>query len=448
VSRRLLVLSFHAPPENAVGGLRWAGLSRHLAQHGWEVRMITASAGAEHVRHPQGMTVREVHRKAILADHYEGWRKRGKNHDRSLTDGGRERPSRGGGSGPGVDRAPERRRRGSIRTALADLLTFPDGGRGWLLLGARATRQAILEWMPDLVVSTGPPHSVHLAADAALRGTGIPWVVDLRDPWATPLHRHSPRGWSLAMLRRLEARVFSRASLLITTTLELRDELRARFPGVLLAWLPNGVDTRELPPRPAELGAGLSLCHLGTVYFQRDPTPVVQAFARFLAANPAAASQGSTLRFVGSVEPAFRRSLERTAAELGIGAHVEVKGAMPREKALDIMARSGMALVLAQGQGPMVPAKLYEAVGMGMPTLVIAELDSATAREANRLSAAAHEPEDISGMAATMEAVWTGDARTDATLPELVDHARLALDLEELLDSVLRQTPSSLLTSA
>src|SRR4051812_43133566 len=44
-TRRLLIISYHFPPDGAVGGQRWAGLSKYLVRLGWEVHVITASAG-------------------------------------------------------------------------------------------------------------------------------------------------------------------------------------------------------------------------------------------------------------------------------------------------------------------------------------------------------------------------------------------------------------------
>ena len=62
---RLLVNTYHFPPDGSVGGLRWSGMSKNLDRRGWEVRVVTASPGAHeepvpgvhvHYRAP-GMTV-------------------------------------------------------------------------------------------------------------------------------------------------------------------------------------------------------------------------------------------------------------------------------------------------------------------------------------------------------------------------------------------------------
>jgi glycosyltransferase involved in cell wall biosynthesis len=435
VKRRLLVLSFHAPPEMAVGGLRWAGLSRHLTERGWEVRMITASPGASGVVHPDGMSVHEIHRQTTLGDRYRRWKRR-----RGRTEGaaGAAHGSTGAGNGrlgPQPVRAESVR---SLRSELAALLSFPDHGRGWVFRAARAARGVIRDWAPDVVVSTGPPHSVHIAARLGLGRSRTPWVVDLRDPWATPNGPFSQTGWSAAVARSIEAAVFRRASTVLTTTPELQEALQRHFPAAALAWLPNGVDLRELPPRAEHRHPGLSICHVGTVYYNRDPAPVLRAFASFLAANPGAAAAGSMLRFVGYVSGDFRETLERTIDELGIARQVEIMGAVTRERALENLAASRVALVLAQGQGLMVPAKLYEALGLGLRTLVITEADSATGREGNRLGASVHGSEDEAGMVATMEEVWSdcGNIRELVTIPSRIDHAHLAEELEGILTSL------------
>src|SRR5256885_5040333 len=61
-------------------------------------------------------------------------------------------------------------------------------------------------------------------------------------------------------------------------------------------------------------------------------------------------------------------------------------------------------LVLAQYQPLCVPAKLYESVALGTPTLVIAEPDSAAAREARRLGAMTVDAAEI-GRASCRERV-------------------------------------------
>src|SRR2546429_6674905 len=41
---RLLVVTYHFPPDGSVGGLRWAGITKYLTRLGWQVAVVTAAA--------------------------------------------------------------------------------------------------------------------------------------------------------------------------------------------------------------------------------------------------------------------------------------------------------------------------------------------------------------------------------------------------------------------
>ena len=94
--------------------------------------------------------------------------------------------------------------------------------------------------------------------------------------------------------------------------------------------------------------------------------------------------------------------------QLGLGDQVRVHGMVSRRTALELLSRAEMALVLAQNQPLCVPAKLYESVALGTPTLVIAEPDSAAAREARRLGAMTVDAGDVTGISALLIEMLSG----------------------------------------
>ena len=48
--RRLLLVSYHFPPDTAVGGLRWQRLSRYIAERGWGLDVIARDLRTMKVR--------------------------------------------------------------------------------------------------------------------------------------------------------------------------------------------------------------------------------------------------------------------------------------------------------------------------------------------------------------------------------------------------------------
>jgi hypothetical protein len=112
---------------------------------------------------------------------------------------------------------------------------------------------------------------------------------------------------------------------------------------------------------------------------------------------------------------------------------VHVLGVLPRDRALDLLSRSHLALVLAQDQPMCVPAKLYECVGLGVPTLVIAERYSAAAREARRIGALTLEGDDRDGLASLIKDMIAGRVPTRIEPRTPISYEDLAYEMDRLL---------------
>ena len=425
---RLLVINYHFPPDGSVGGLRWAALAKYLARDGWDVHVLTGASSAT-ARAP-GVQVHECPRLRTLNDAY---RRFARAHDREAA--GMEQ------TGTQTRDVAAEGPLTFVRRELASLLSFPDESRGWTLragLRARALRRRL---RPDVVVTSGPPHSAHLAGLLAVWGSDVPLVVDLRDPWANqsrawqedPIYgRHVAR----VLVRRQERAVLRRARGVVVNTRPLGAALRARYPGLAIEWISNGADPERLVVPPGEPFPGLSVAHVGTLYGGRDPTPVVQAFARVLQRRPDLVAQGSKLRFAGHIEPRHRRALDAAVGEHGLAPHVEILGPLPPGEALAVLGRSRVALVMAQDQELQVPAKLFEAVALGKRTLAITDRDSATAAEAERLGVPWAEPAAVERIAAALETLGADASPPAAASTGSIGYGVLARQMAAFLHTV------------
>src|SRR5436305_8380951 len=67
--RRLLVISYHFPPDGTIGGQRWSGLSKYLARLGWEVHVVTAASPGKGEL-PAGVHTHFRERRRTLNDFY------------------------------------------------------------------------------------------------------------------------------------------------------------------------------------------------------------------------------------------------------------------------------------------------------------------------------------------------------------------------------------------
>jgi len=261
----------------------------------------------------------------------------------------------------------------------------------------------------------------------------------LRDPWAGPLTKaweSHPRlqTWLFrALFPRLERLAFRAAQGVITSTEHLAEALAVRYPDVAVACVPNGVDAESLPPPAPDPYPGLGITYAGTLYAGRDLGPVVRALRIFLERHPDAARAGSKLRVAGHAEARHAGAFEDAVAASGLGPYVEVLGPLPRAQALNVVSRSRLVVVLAQQQQLQIPGKLYESVAMGLPTLVVAEVDSAAGVEGSRLGATVHDPADVEGIAGVLEQLWRGDARPRSPCPLPITYEGIAPLVDELL---------------
>ena len=83
-----------------------------------------------------------------------------------------------------------------------------------------------------------------------------------------------------------------------------------------------------------------------------------------------------------------------------------------------------------------VPAKLYESVALGIPTLVIAEEMSAAACEARRIGAMTLDGADVGGLRSLFEDMLAGHLPMKIEPKTPIDYAHLAQEW----DGVLRES--------
>lgn len=396
-------------------------MSKYLARAGWEVHVVTTAADSGAVDGIEGVHIHRVAQNPTLNDSIQRITQRWS--DRSEA------------SGSGESRENERAQghphttmtsRGGLRRLVAYGLKHPDYARGWILKAALAARRLITSRRIELVVSSGPPHSAHLACLLATRGTGAEWISDLRDPWAEgfsvrvpPLLRHSSR---------IQARIgLGTADRIWCNSEALADVLRGRYRDTPVEWVANGVDLEELPPVLPATGGALTLVYAGSLYYNRDLGPIIEAMQLYGRGRETADRRDVHLRIAGPMHPYHAAQLHRQieASQLR-PEQVEHLGLLSRESARDLLRRADIGLVLAQNQAVQVPAKLYECVGMGLPTLVLTEAGSPSASEAERIGADWREPEDIRGICEVMADAAHSRSRPSPVNRDAIDYARIA----------------------
>jgi hypothetical protein len=267
-------------------------------------------------------------------------------------------PSPGGGAGaaPVSGRGPARRRAlrrrlGAIRDAV-----LVDRHEPW-------ARRWLAAWAPeaDLGLLVGPPFSFVAAAARRLAGAGVPYVLDLGDPW----HAGGRLVPSALRARRDEQFAWSHAAGGIVTTEEQAQDVRRRFPRVPILVRPNGY--------PEELGAGagtamgakrgpagrLRLAHLGHVYGARVD---IEPFLAGLAAS--GAWDAVELHVFGED---WSGALERLRRHVDVVMHAPA----PWRDVIAVAGEYSAALAIGNHGGVQLPSKVIQYLTLPIPRLAL-----------------------------------------------------------------------------
>lgn len=421
--KRVLLLAFHFPPQRGSSGIqRTLAFVRHLPRLGWEPLVLTADPRAHAERDerldaglPKGLVVRRAF--ALDSARHLAWRGR-----------------------------------------YPSLLAVPDRWITWLAGAVPAGLSLLRRHRPQVIWSTYPIATAHLAALLLQRLSGLPWVADLRDPMIDASHpsgllRRAVVGW-------IEARTVRHCARAVCTTPGAVRSYRARYPDVSserFQLIENGYDEQSFAGAvPAAPAPGLfTLLHSGIVYpSERDPRALFAALAALQASGEIDAG---SFRLVLRA-PVHEAWLARLAGEYGIAALVEIAPALPYRAALAEMLGAGGLLVLqASNCNAQIPAKLYEYLRAGRPLLGLADPDGDTAAALRAAGIDTLAPLDC---AAAIEAALrrflalARAGKAPLAAPETVaahERAARAAQLARLLDEVLaeaapagaRQAPKS-----
>lgn len=252
----------------------------------------------------------------------------------------------------------------------------------WLPRAILACSRIIAQERPDAVLTSGPPHAVHLLGSWLKRRNGLPWVADFRDPW---IAGGRPRR---ALRRRWESycerQIMRHADLVVVNAPRACIALKQAFPNYSdkMICITNGFDAEDFLPtkesaaqsHSADSSRAIRVVHTGDVYFDRDPRPLLDAVQGLSPKNDKARVP-LRLCFIGQTH-----SLDEAVRQRGMEALIEIRAHAAYQQALEEMMRADILLLLdTPGRRTGVPAKLYEYLGARRPILALAEPDGDTA---------------------------------------------------------------------
>jgi glycosyltransferase involved in cell wall biosynthesis len=328
----VLILAYYYPPDIASGAARPYRHTKYLAKLGHDVRVISSRTASSPLDGAPDI-------------------------DRILAEGdGDERT--------GIS--------GFIERCFRKAIFHHDPGVVWVPRVVAHALSLYRKREQPVILSSAPPITTHLAGLILKLWHGWRWIADCRDPLTgNPFRRSSATVKTDPYFERL---MFRYADAVIANTDTVAALWAERYPRwkhkIHVVW--NGFDPENAPAAlPIVGGSPRTLAHVGVIYGDRDPLPILAEISSLMNAKLLSPRQLRVCLY-GPIEPTSEHALSalHSIAQQG---WLEMRNEIiPKQEAAKLTAGVDYLLlldVLGDAAGLQVPAKLFEYICIGRPIL-------------------------------------------------------------------------------
>lgn len=369
--RRVLIITYYWPPSGGSGVQRWVKFAKFFPLFGWRPVIYTPSNPnmpaidrtlGEEIP-PEAEVVKHV-----IYEPYEIYRR--------ILSGGKK-----DGAEPSGEVEPIRGGKMSLGHKIALFirgnLFIPDPRCWWIRPSIRFLKKYLQTHPVDAIISTGPPHSMHMIARGLSKATGIPWVADFRDAWTKMFfYKHLElTGWADRRHHRMERAVLDDATRVVSVSPRERDDFQAmtKNPVYLIT---NGYDMDDYR-EPFVCDDNFNVTQTGLFAETGNSEALWKVLAELCEADEVF-RKALRIRLVGKVDVAILTSIE----EAGLKPNLMLFGYKDHQIAVQEQ-RNASLLILPLRREPeyasALPGKLFEYLAARRPIIGLGQADSAMA---------------------------------------------------------------------
>lgn len=387
--KKVLIITYYWPPSAGVGVQRWLKFSKYLPEFGWLPTVITP----ENPQFQVSDATLEVN-PAVIVHQLPIWEPF---EIFSKISGGKKKDKVKQGL------VLEGQKKSTFERAaiwLRGNVFLPDPRIFWKKTVISFLQKHLKSHSYDLLVTTGPPHSMHLIGLEAAEKFGFRWVADFRDPWSRWDILPELNTSALAMKRHIswERQVLQTADAVLCTSRD-QGEMFTQLGAKHVEVITNGFDVDDMPDlisiSPDK--STFTMAHIGLLNELRNPEHLWQALEEILRENELFA-QKFRLQLGGIVGQAVTASLEKFPL---LKQKTEVQNYIPHKEMLRMIAATHLLLIVQNksASAPLIiPAKLFEYLAVGRPILMIGPDDCHAAEilnQSNAGKAVSHENKKV-----------------------------------------------------
>jgi glycosyltransferase involved in cell wall biosynthesis len=263
-------------------------------------------------------------------------------------------------------------RQWQIVNKLVAWFLVPDSKLLWLPFVILKAVKLIRNEKIDYLLSTSPPHSVHLAGLLLKWITGIPWAADFRDGWSGGNFQYEPTRLHKWINHTLEKRVLIKADKVIGVSRGLVENFKEQVPQQKdkFAVITNGFDfedissTEDYPPNEK-----FTVTFCGAITSISPITGFLESLGKLIKTHQDLRKDMS-VKFVG-VD--LEGKAKETVRKLELQGIVTFTGYVSHRRALSEILRADLLLypIAPWATRDFIPGKTFEYLASGKPVLAI-----------------------------------------------------------------------------
>lgn len=411
--KKVLIITYYWPPSGGGGVQRWLKFAKYLPEFGWEPVIFTPENPDFDIQDES--LLKDVNSeleviKFPIWEPYSMFAKvnKGKNLKQGLVSSD------------------------SKKSWLTNLALFirgnffiPDPRRFWVKPSVKFLSRIIEDNQINVVITTGPPHSVHLIGLGLKKKLGVKWLADFRDPWSKwdMLDQFKMTSLVRGIHRRLERKVLANADEVLTVSETWAKEFKDLYSRKYHV-ITNGFDADDFKVGKSEpVNDQYVVSHFGLINEFRNPVNFWKAVKKVISNNP---ERKFKINLFGTISPEISSILELDEILKNV---VELKSPVSHDQVLKEYQKSDVLLLLlnntenAQGH---IPGKLFEYMASGKTVLALGPVTGDSAEIINK-----------TGIGKVLD--WQDEKGLENALNEVLDGSKLTRN-QEAIDKYTRKS--------
>ncbi|WP_272022459.1 glycosyltransferase family 4 protein [Olleya namhaensis] len=245
---------------------------------------------------------------------------------------------------------------------------IPDARKNWVKPSVKYLSTYIKDFNIDTIITSGPPHSLHLIGLELQQKLDVTWIADFRDPWTTIGYHKQLKLTSASKIKHknLEKKVLNNANKIIVTSPSTKVEFE-QITTQPIQVITNGYDHEKVTT--FGLDKKFTLSHIGSLLSKRNPE-VLWKVLRDLINEDSDFASNFQLNLVGAVGKEVLQSIETHSLTSSLNS----VGYVSHNEAVMFQKKSQLLLLIeidSEITKAIIPGKLFEYMVANRPIIAL-----------------------------------------------------------------------------